>query len=139
MRGKKFTVYGNFVKIRAFLRKNAPLNKPCLNNTLLFDKFPPSTNPQSAHVTLGAIGEIMKTFPGAHTICDLTNISYGLPARKLFNRAFRAAAITMGLDSAIIDPTDKLPYAMLKTVTFVVVKYNFCMDYIRAFREGRFE
>jgi 5-methyltetrahydrofolate corrinoid/iron sulfur protein methyltransferase len=101
--------------------------------------FPLSTNPQSANATLNAIGEIMKKFPSVHTICGLTNISYGLPARKLINRAFLAAAITNGLDSAIIDPTDKLLYAMLKAVTLVVGKDNFCMDYIRAFREGRVE
>jgi 5-methyltetrahydrofolate--homocysteine methyltransferase len=101
--------------------------------------FPLSTNPQSGHATLDAIGEIMMKFPGAHTICGLTNVSYGLPARKLANRAFLAAAITNGLDSAIIDPTDKLLYAMLKAVTLVVGKDDFCMDYIRAFREGRLE
>ena len=101
--------------------------------------FPLSTNPQSANATLNAIGEIMKQFPGAHTICGLTNVSYGLPARKLVNRAFLAAAITNGLDSAIIDPTDKLLYAMLKAVTLVAGKDDFCMDYIRAFREGRLE
>ena len=59
------------------------------------------------------------------------------PPRKLVNRAFLAAAIAMGLDSAIIDPTDKLLYAMLKAVTLVVGKDDFCMDYICAFREGR--
>ena len=101
--------------------------------------FPLSTNPQSANATLDAIGEIMKKFPGAHTICGLTNVSYGLPARKLVNRAFLAAAITNGLDSAIIDPTDKLLYAMLKAVTLIAGKDDFCMDYIRAFREGRLE
>jgi 5-methyltetrahydrofolate--homocysteine methyltransferase len=101
--------------------------------------FPLSTNPQSASATLNAIGEIMKEFPGAHTVCGLTNVSYGLPARKLVNRAFLAAAITKGLDSAIIDPTDKLLYAMLRAVTLVVGKDNYCMDYIRAFRAGRVE
>ena len=101
--------------------------------------FPLSTDPQSANATLNAIGEIMKTFPGVHTICGLTNVSYGLPARKLVNRAFLAAAITKGLDSAIIDPTDKLLYAMLKAATLVVGKDDFCMDYIRAFREGSLE
>jgi cobalamin-dependent methionine synthase I len=101
--------------------------------------FPLSTDPRSANATLDAIGEIMKAFPGAHTICGLTNVSYGLPARKLVNRAFLAAAITRGLDSAIIDPTDKLLYAMLKAVTLVVGKDDFCMDYIRAFRGGRLE
>ncbi len=101
--------------------------------------FPLSTNPQSALVTLDAIEEIMKKFPGVHTICGLTNVSYGLPARRLVNRAFLAAAITKGLDSAIIDPTDKLLYAMLKAATLIAGKDKFCMDYIRAFREGRLE
>ena len=101
--------------------------------------YPLSTNPQSARATLDAIGMIMEKFPGAHTICGLTNVSYGLPARKLINRAFLAVAIAMGLDSAIIDPTDTLLYAMLKAVTLVVGKDDFCMDYIGAFRKGRVE
>lgn len=101
--------------------------------------YPLSTNPQSAAATLNAIGEIMKRFPGVHTICGLTNVSYGLPARKLVNRAFLATAIAMGLDSAIIDPTDRQLYAMLKAVTLVAGKDDFCMGYIGAFREGRLE
>ena len=101
--------------------------------------YPLSTNPKSAGATLEAIGEIMRKFAGVHTICGLTNVSYGLPARKLINRAFLAAAITKGLDSAIIDPTDKLLYAMLKAATLVAGKDDYCMDYICAFREGRLE
>jgi 5-methyltetrahydrofolate--homocysteine methyltransferase len=101
--------------------------------------YPLSTNPQSARATLDAIGAIMKSFPGAHTVCGLTNVSYGLPARRLINRTFLAAAITMGLDAAIIDPTDIQLYSMLKAVTLVAGKDDFCMDYIGAFRQGRFE
>jgi cobalamin-dependent methionine synthase I len=101
--------------------------------------YPLSTNPQSAGATLEAIRGIMGKFPGVHTVCGLTNVSYGLPARKLINRAFLAAAITMGLDAAIIDPTDKQLFAMLKAVTMVAGKDDFCMDYICAFREGRVE
>jgi 5-methyltetrahydrofolate corrinoid/iron sulfur protein methyltransferase len=101
--------------------------------------YPLSTNPKSAAATLDAIGEIMKRFPGVHTVCGLTNVSYGLPARKLINRAFLAAAITKGLDSAIIDPTDKLLFAMLKAVSLVAGQDDYCMDYISAFRGGRIE
>jgi cobalamin-dependent methionine synthase I len=101
--------------------------------------YPLATNPQSAMATLNAIEVIMKQFPGVHTICGLTNVSYGLPARKTVNKAFLAAAIVKGLDAAIIDPTDKLLYAMLKAATLVVGKDNFCMDYISAFRKGRIE
>lgn len=101
--------------------------------------YPLSTDPKSAKATLDAIGMIMKSFPGTHTVCGLTNVSYGLPARKLINRSFLAAAIAMGLDAAIIDPTDKLLYATLKAVTLITGKDDFCMDYISAFREGRVE
>jgi cobalamin-dependent methionine synthase I len=101
--------------------------------------YPLSTNPKSAGATLDAVGEIMKQFPGVHTVCGLTNVSYGLPARKLINRAFLVAAITRGLDSAIIDPTDKLLYAMLKAATLIIGKDDYCKDYICAFREGRVE
>ncbi|MCX5830525.1 MAG: dihydropteroate synthase [Deltaproteobacteria bacterium] len=101
--------------------------------------YPLAVNPGSAQATLGAIGAITRNFPGVHTICGLTNVSYGLPARKLINRTFLAAAITQGLDAAIIDPTDKLLYAMLKAATLVAGKDSFCRDYIRTFREGRLE
>jgi 5-methyltetrahydrofolate corrinoid/iron sulfur protein methyltransferase len=101
--------------------------------------YPLSTNPSSASATLEAIGEIMKRFPGVHTVCGLTNVSYGLPVRKLINRAFLAAAIARGLDSAIIDPTDKLLYAMLKAAMVVAGKDDYCMEYISAFRQGRLE
>ena len=101
--------------------------------------YPLSTNPKSAAATLEAIAAIMKTYPGVHTVCGLTNVSYGLPARKLVNRAFLAAAISHGLDAAIIDPTDKLLFAMLKAATVVAGKDDYCMEYICAFREGRVE
>ena len=101
--------------------------------------YPLSTNPKSAVATLEAIAEIMKMFPGVHTVCGLTNVSYGLPARKLVNRAFLAAAIASGLDAAIIDPTDKLLFAMLKAATLVAGKDDYCMEYICAYREGRVE
>jgi len=101
--------------------------------------YPLSTNPKSAAATLEAIGSIMERFPGVHTICGLTNVSYGLPARKVINRAFLAAAIARGLDAAIIDPTDKLLFAMLKAATMVAGKDDYCMEYICAFREGRIE
>ena len=57
----------------------------------------------------------------------------------MLRHAFLAAAITRGLDSAIIDPTDKLLYAMLKAATLIAGKDDFCTNYLRAFREGRLE
>ena len=101
--------------------------------------YPLGTNDQSALATLDAIEQIMMQFPGVHTTCGLTNVSYGLPNRKLVNRTFLVAAIDHGLDSAILDPTDKELFGALKAALMVAGKDEFCMGYISAFREGRFE
>jgi 5-methyltetrahydrofolate--homocysteine methyltransferase len=99
--------------------------------------YPLATNDRSALATLDAIGQIMKQFPGVHTTCGLTNVSYGLPNRKLANRTFLVSAILMGLDSAILDPTDKQLFGALKAALMIAGKDEFCMGYITAFREGR--
>ena len=101
--------------------------------------YPIGTNTESGKATLDAIEQIMNKFPGVHTTCGLTNVSYGLPNRKLINRTFLVAAIGHGLDSAIIDPTDKKLYGSLKTALMVMGKDEFCMEYINTFKEGRLE
>ncbi len=99
--------------------------------------YPLATNPQSGLATLDAIEQIMQEFSGVHTICGLTNVSYGMPDRKLVNRTFLVSAIARGLDSAILDPTDKKLFGALKAALMVAGKDDFCMEYIAAFREGR--
>jgi 5-methyltetrahydrofolate--homocysteine methyltransferase len=49
------------------------------------------------------------------------------------------AAIVRGLDSAILDPTDKQLYGALKAALTIAGKDEFCMQYITGFREGRIE
>jgi len=101
--------------------------------------YPLATNDQSALATLDAIEQIMKQFPGVHTTCGLTNVSYGLPSRKLVNRTFLVAAIARGLDSAILDPTDKQLFGALKAALMIVGKDEFSMQYITGFREGKLD
>jgi 5-methyltetrahydrofolate corrinoid/iron sulfur protein methyltransferase len=62
---------------------------------------------------LNSIEKIMGTFKGVHTTCGLSNISYGLPRRKLLNRMFMVMAITKGLDGAIVNPLDKAMMAAI--------------------------
>ncbi len=101
--------------------------------------YPIATNSQSALATIDAIERIMKEFPGVHTTCGLTNVSYGMPNRKLINRTCLVAAITRGLDSAILDPTDKRLFGTLKASLTILAKDEFCLEYIEAFRAGRLE
>jgi 5-methyltetrahydrofolate--homocysteine methyltransferase len=66
-------------------------------------------------------------------------VSYGLPNRKLVNRTFLVAAIGCGLDSVILDPTDKQLFGALKAALMIAGKDEFCIRYITGFREGKLE
>jgi 5-methyltetrahydrofolate--homocysteine methyltransferase len=55
------------------------------------------------------------------------------------NRTFLSAAVAHGLDSVILDPTDKQLYGALKAALMIAGKDEFCMQYIEGFRQGRFE
>ena len=87
---------------------------------------------------LNAIELIMKRFEGVHTACGLSNISYGLPARKFMNQTFMAMAIAKGLDGAIVNPLDKKMMANIIAAEALIGKDNFCMDYLKAYRAGLF-
>lgn len=101
--------------------------------------YPLSTNPQSALSTLEAIKQIMEMFPGIHTVCGLTNVSHGLPNRKLVNRTFLVSCICKGLDCSIMDPTDKQLYGAMKAAEMVIGRDDYCMNFIAAYREGRLD
>lgn len=99
--------------------------------------YPIATDTRSAVAAMGAISEIGQLFPGVHTICGLTNVSFGLPVRKLINRTFLVAAMAHGLDSAIIDPTDRELMASLAAAETILDRDKFCIGYITAYREGK--
>lgn len=88
---------------------------------------------------LNTIEELNKQFKGIHTICGLSNISYGIPKRKFANQTFMAMAITKGLDSAILNPMDKRMMANIITTETLLGRDPFCEKYMNAYREGMFE
>ena len=100
--------------------------------------FSLATDTTSGLNTLNAIREIMNKYKGVHTICGLTNVSYGLPERKLMNSAFLISAILMGLDAAIMDPTNKPLFSLMKAALLLNDKDPYAQNYIKAFRQGRF-
>ncbi len=97
---------------------------------------PVSVDTNMGVATLGAIDQIMGKYEGVNTICGLSNISYGLPERKLINRNFLALAIAHGLNSAILDPTDNLIMATMYTVEMLMGKDEYCGNYIDAYEKG---
>jgi len=104
----------------------------------------PLVQPMSVNNTFGveflnAVEAIMDRFPGIHTACGLSNISYGLPARKFLNQTFMAMAIAKGLDGAIINPLDKKMMANIIAAEALSGRDNFCMNYLKGFRAKMFE
>ncbi|MBW1794106.1 MAG: methyltetrahydrofolate cobalamin methyltransferase [Deltaproteobacteria bacterium] len=104
----------------------------------------PLAQPVSVDVTMGsavlkAIAVIMERFPGVNTICGLSNISYGLPARRLVNRTFLTLALAHGLSVAILDPTDKRLMANLLTSEMLLGHDEYCTNFIDAYQNGGIE
>lgn len=88
---------------------------------------------------LDAVEQIMKRFEGIHTACGLSNISYGLPARKILNQAFMVMAIAKGLDGAILNPLDKRMMADIIAAEALIGRDYFCTTYLKAYRSKRFD
>ncbi|NLW50040.1 MAG: dihydropteroate synthase [Candidatus Brocadiaceae bacterium] len=97
---------------------------------------PVSTSPGQAMEVLSAVFRIMQAFPGVHTTCGLSNISFGLPGRALVNRTYLACLIMAGLDSAIVDPTAEGLMDAVRAAEALAGRDEFCMNYIRAAREA---
>ncbi len=99
---------------------------------------PISTNPDQVGYVLQAVSIIMKELKGVHTICGLSNVSFGLPKRNHINRSFLSLMIHAGLDAAIIDPTEADMVSTIYATQALIGKDNFCMEYITADREGKY-
>jgi len=80
---------------------------------------------------------IRERWPELRTTCGLSNISFGLPDRRLINRTFSAMLMAHGLDSAILDPLDKEMMATIIGGRALLGRDEFCMEYIKAYRAGR--
>ena len=67
---------------------------------------PVSIEPEAALFFLESLRRIKERMPAVKTIAGLSNISFGLPQRRLVNRIFLSVSLLNGLDAAILDPLD---------------------------------
>lgn len=105
---------------------------------VLFDPLvlPIAVDTRQGLVTLKTIEQIKSRYPDAKTVMGLSNISYGLPRRKLVNRAFLLMAAYAGLDAVIVDPLDNKAMSLIKVADMLVGKDPSCRAYLRAHRKG---
>lgn len=90
----------------------------------------------AARIALATVRAVKAEHPKVHFTSGLSNVSFGLPARSLINRAFLTLMLEAGLDSAILDPLDRdLKKAILAAEAVLGVDRH-CLGYTRAFRAG---
>ena len=82
------------------------------------------------------ITTVRSQYPSIHITAAVSNISFNLPARKLINLGFTVLAMKAGLDSAILDPTNRDLLGVIYATEALLGLDEYCMEYIGAFREG---
>jgi cobalamin-dependent methionine synthase I len=100
---------------------------------------PISTDTANGLTVMEAVRGIMKEIAGVHTICGLSNISFGLPQRKIINRTFLALMMASGLDTAILDPLDRELMAVVRAAEMLLGEDDYCARYLKAVRAGEIQ
>jgi len=84
------------------------------------------------------IRTVREKYPDIHITAAVSNISFNLPVRKMVNLGFTVLAMNAGLDSAILDPTNRDMMGVIYATEALLGNDDYCMEYISAYREGIF-
>ena len=96
------------------------------------------TSEDGIAMNVEVISTIRKQYPDIHIIAAVSNISFNLPVRKMVNLGFTVLAMNAGLDSAILDPTNRDMMGVIYATEALLGLDDYCMEYISAYREGIF-
>ena len=96
------------------------------------------TSEDGIEMVTEVIRTIRETYPTIHITGAVSNISFNLPARKILNQAFLVLAMNAGMDSAVMDPTNRDMMGMVYATEAMLGLDEYCIEYIGAYREGLF-
>lgn len=110
--------------------------------------FPVATDSNNAQSFLESVASIRKAYgPEIHISGGLSNVSFGMPARKLINQVFTWMVVEAGGDSGILDPLQMnakiLAAVDTTTESFKLAKAlltgedMFGVEFITAHRDGK--
>lgn len=95
-----------------------------------------STDHEALSTFSSCCKKIKDAYPDIHITSGLSNISFGLPARKNINQAFMVLSMEAGMDSAIVDPTNRDMLGIIYATDALLENDDYCLDYIHAYRDG---
>ena len=112
--------------------------------------FPIGTDPNNGKYFIDAVAAIRQKYgPEIHIVGGLSNVSFGMPARKLINQIFTYLAVEAGADGGIVDPLQinrkMLASVQTESEAFKLAKAlltgedMFGAEFISAHRDGRLE
>ncbi len=126
--------------------KDAGIHEPAI----YFDPlvFPVATDSNNARAFLDSVREIRDKYgPNVHLVGGFSNVSFGMPCRKLINQVFTWMAVDAGADGGIVDPfhinRDSLNNLDVENESFALARAllmgddAFGADFISAYRDGR--
>ena len=98
----------------------------------------------SADTTAGAtflelLQMIRERLPGVHTFCGASNVSHGMPLRKLINHTFVSMLVALGMDSFLVNVRDQGLMAIFYASAALIGQDEWSMEYIGAFRAGKLD
>lgn len=84
--------------------------------------------------TLTAVKEL---YPTIKVTSGLSNISFGMPLRKVINQHFLTLAMYAGMDSAILDPCNRDMLTTLLATEALLGRDRFCRNFANAYRKNK--
>ncbi|EHQ90996.1 methyltetrahydrofolate cobalamin methyltransferase [Desulfosporosinus youngiae] len=80
---------------------------------------------------------VKELYPTLKVTSGLSNISFGMPLRKVVNQGFLTIALYAGMDSAIIDPVNRDMMATLMATEALLGRDRLCRNFSNAFRKNK--
>ena len=110
--------------------------------------LPIGTDSNNGQIFLDAVSGVRRSFGAdVHIVGGLSNVSFGMPARKLINQTFTYLAVEAGADGGIVDPlqingkvleaVDPASDAFRMAKALLTGEDAFGVEFITAHREGK--